>query len=177
MRYNVLLFGLAIGLLSCQPKPKKIYIDYSATTDTTELDLSDNTISAGSEDIPFREDGGIKIVPVQINGLKLDMIFDTGCSTTSISVAEANYLYQKGLLTPEDVLGEVSARVADGRIVPTMVINLKEVVLGEQLIFHNVEATVSDNMQAPLLLGNEVLNRVASYTIDNDQKVIHVKLL
>ena len=29
-------------------------------------------------------------------------------------------------------------------------------------------------MQAPLLLGNEVLNRVASYTIDNEQQVIHV---
>ena len=93
---------------------------------------------------------------------------------TLISQAEANYLYAKGLLSKEDLLGSVNSELADGRITKNMVINLKEVVLGDQLVFHNVKAAVSDNMQASLLLGNEVLNRVASYTIDNEQQVIHV---
>ena len=93
---------------------------------------------------------------------------------TLISMAEANYLYSKGLLSQEDVIGALDSQVADGRIVKNMVVNLKEVILGDQLVFHNVQASVSENMQAPLLLGNEVLNRVASYTIDNAQQVIHV---
>ena len=85
-----------------------------------------------------------------------------------------DYLYSKGLLSQEDVIGALDSQVADGRIVKNMVVNLKEVILGDQLVFHNVQASVSENMQAPLLLGNEVLNRVASYTIDNAQQVIHV---
>ena len=96
---------------------------------------------------------------------------------TLISMAEANYLYSKGLLSQEDVIGALDSQVADGRIVKSMVVNLKEVILGDQLVFHNVQASVSENMQAPLLLGNEVLNRVASYTIDNAQQVIHVSPL
>ena len=96
---------------------------------------------------------------------------------TLISMAEANYLYSKGLLSQEDVIGALDSQVADGRIIKNMVVNLKEVILGDQLVFHNVQASVSENMQAPLLLGNEVLNRVASYTIDNAQQVIHVSRL
>ena len=96
---------------------------------------------------------------------------------TLISMAEANYLYSKGLLSQEDVIGALDSQVADGRIIKNMVVNLKEVILGDQLVFHNVQASVSENMQAPLLLGNEVLNRVASYTIDNAQQVIHVSPL
>ena len=92
-------------------------------------------------------------------------------------MAEANYLYSKGLLSRDDIVGTVRSQVADGRITKNMVVNLKEVILGDQLVFHDVEASVSENMQAPLLLGNEVLNRIASYTIDNAQQVIHVSPL
>ena len=40
----------------------------------------------------------------------------------------------------------------------------------------NVIATVSDNVGAPLLLGNEVLNRAAAFTIDNERKVVRFML-
>ena len=37
-----------------------------------------------------------------------------------------------------------------------------------------MKATVSNNINAPLLLGNEVLDEVAfDYTVDNTNKVIH----
>ena len=41
---------------------------------------------------------------------------------------------------------------------------------------YNVQATVSANTKAPLLLGNEVLNRTASYSVDNVNKVINFTL-
>lgn len=172
LRLSVLLLFLA--LTSCKGRPKAIYIDYSATTESSPSDDSVVSSLVSTFDIPFREEGGVKLVPVQINTMKVDMIFDTGCAMTLISQAEASYLYAKGLLSKEDLIGSVNSELADGRITKNMVINLKEVVLGDQLVFHNVKAAVSDNMQASLLLGNEVLNRVASYTIDNDQRVIHV---
>ena len=40
----------------------------------------------------------------------------------------------------------------------------------------NVQAVVSANINAPLLLGNEVLNRLATITIDNDNQTLNFKL-
>lgn len=104
------------------------------------------------------------------------MIFDTGCSGTLISVAEANYLYQKGYLTQDDIIGIAKSQIADGSIVENMVINLKEVVLDGKIRCTDVTATVSANNNAPLLLGNEVLNRVAAYVVDNKNQIINFKL-
>ena len=126
--------------------------------------------------IPFSERNGVKYVNVSVNGFGFEMIFDTGCSGTLISVAEANYLYQKGYLTKDDILGIGQSQIADGSIVENMVINLKEVVLDGKIRCSNVTATVSANNNAPLLLGNEVLDRVVAYAVDNTNQTINFKL-
>lgn len=128
--------------------------------------------------VPFRREGGVKIVRVTANGVPMDMILDTGASSTCISLAEAEYLLNKGLLTSSDFLGAVNSQIADGSIVQGMVINIKEVVIeGEKLIrFENVKAIVATSMNAPLLLGNEVLDRVASVKVLNDQSVVEFTL-
>ena len=121
-------------------------------------------------------EGGVKFVDVSVNGFGFKMIFDTGCSSTLISVAEANYLYQRGYLTNEDILGVSQSQIADGSIVENMVVNLKEVIIDDQIKCTDVQATVSANNNAPLLLGNEVLDRVAAYAVDNENKTINFKL-
>lgn len=126
--------------------------------------------------IPFTEKSGVKYVNVSVNGFGFEMIFDTGCSGTLISVSEANYLYEKGFLTKDDFIGVTQSQIADGSIVENMVVNLKEVVLDGKIRCTDVTATVSSNNNAPLLLGNEVLNRVAAYAVDNENKTINFKL-
>lgn len=91
-------------------------------------------------------------------------------------LAEANYLYQKGKLAKEDLLGISKSQIADGSIVENMVVNLKEIVIDDQIVCPNVTATVSNNLNAPLLLGNEILNRLATITIDNDNNKLKFKL-
>jgi hypothetical protein len=137
-----------------------------------------NPINDNSEiiRIPFREEMGVKYVKVSVNGFGFEMIFDTGCSGTLISLAEANYLFQKGYLKEEDYIGKSQSQIADGSIVENMEFNLKEIIIDGKIIFTDVNATVSTNTRAPLLLGNEILNRVTSYTIDNDNKTINFKL-
>lgn len=120
--------------------------------------------------VPFRSVGGVKYVKVAVNGVGLDMIFDTGCSGALISMAEANYLYQKGRLSADDILGVTQSVIADGSIVENMVVNLREVVIGDQIYCPDVLATVSNNIDAPLLLGNEILDRIATITIDNENE-------
>ena len=104
------------------------------------------------------------------------MILDSGCSSTLISIADAKYLYDKGYITQDDILGTTHSKIADGTIVENMVINLRELVIGGQISCANVTAVVSANAQAPLLLGNEVLNRAPSYSVDNQKNVIKFRL-
>lgn len=139
----------------------------------------DETLYAQSGDetvVPYRNDNGVKYVQVKVNGVGFEMIFDTGCSGALISIAEAKYLYEKGKLTEEDFLGTARSQIADGSIVENMVVNLKEVVIDGKVLCPNVEATVSANINAPLLLGNEILDRVAAITIDNQNQTLKFKI-
>ena len=161
------ILGTLCGLSACsssQPKTSIPYVSYSDDDEWAE-DSSADIVS-----VPYQERGGVKTIKVTLNGMAVDMIFDTGCSGTLISLAEAQYMYSKGLLTEDDILGTSHSQIADGSIVENMVINL------DKLSCRNVQATVCLNNEAPLLLGNEVLNRTASYTIDNENKVIKFKL-
>ena len=172
MNKLLLVLSLMIVLLSCSSEKRKpIYVDFDTDDEEYHYARSGDDII-----VPFRNDNGVKYVAVKVNGVGFDMIFDTGCSVTLISVAEANYLFQKGKLTEEDFLGVVQSQIADGSIVEDMVVNLKEVIINDQILCPNVKATVSSSIDAPLLLGNEILDRLATITIDNENETLNFKL-
>lgn len=191
--FLVLTFGTMLCISGCEKKPREVYIDTASTTSATENDSTATDYSLSTEEyntvsydaatsgedvaVPYREQNGVKILKVRVNGFPFDMIFDTGCSTTLISLAEAQYLYQKGALSKDDFQGTTQSQVATGELVENMVVVLREVVIGDGILCHNVVATIANNAQAPLLLGNEVLNRAPSYTIDNtnQQLIFHLQ--
>lgn len=172
MNRITIALSLLLILASCESEKKKpVYFDTDETTEeTTYAQVGDEIV------VPFRNQNGVKYVQVKVNGVGFEMIFDTGCSGALISVAEANYLYQKGKLTQDDILGTSQSQIADGSVVENMVVNLKEVVINDQILCPNVQATVSGNINAPLLLGNEILDRLATITIDNENETLNFKL-
>ena len=96
-----------------------------------------------------------------------------------ISVLEAQQLVKRGLLSKDDFLGTTEAIIADGSVVEDAVFNIRTLELTDgnrTIVCRNVLTQISSNAEAPVLLGNGVLDRVASYTIDNDAKVIRFKL-
>lgn len=167
---------ITITLASCGgDKKRPIYVD--TAEEVTEEEEDSSYAQSGDEIVvPFRNENGVKYVQVKVNGVGFEMIFDTGCSGALISVAEANYLYQKGKLTQDDILGTAQSQIADGSVVENMVVNLKEVVINDQILCPNVQATVSNNINAPLLLGNEILDRLATIKIDNENESLIFKL-
>lgn len=183
MKYFTLLL-IALLFASCEGKKKApAFYDNGADTELDSVACHDEMSSDYEQmtdveivSIPFTDKNGVKYVNVSVNGFGFEMIFDTGCSGTLISVAEANYLFQKGYLSRNDILGVTKSQIADGSIVEDMVVNLKEVVLDGKIRCTDVTATVSANNNAPLLLGNEVLNRVAAYSVDNKHHTINFKL-
>lgn len=167
------LFIFTTLCISCESTKKKrpVYNDIDIDSSEEEYGLSDDEVI-----VPFRIEGGVKYIPVSVNGVEFEMIFDTGCSETLITAAEANYLYQKGKLTKEDIQGTTSSKIADGSIVENMIVTLKEVVIADKIICPNVTACVVNNMNGPLLLGNAVLDRLATVVIDNENQNIIFKL-
>ena len=74
----------------------------------------------------------------------------------------------------EDILNVEFFQDATGKISEGTKVNLREVKIGD-MILENVEALVVDNVNAPLLLGQTVLERFGSIEIDNDNNIIILK--
>lgn len=173
------LISFIIIVVGCKNKEKYTPPYYETSTTTVQQEsLLESEISSGDIiAVPFIESGGVKYIEVELNRtFSVRMILDSGCSNALISVAEAQHLYSKGILTDDDFVGKSRSMIADGSVVEDMVVNLREIIIGGKIVCPNVQATVSSNAQAPLLLGNEVLNRTASYTVDNQNKTINFKL-
>lgn len=117
---------------------------------------------------------GVKYVWIEINGIRLRFIFDTGASSICISPAEANVLYRQGTLRKEDILDKEYFQDATGKISEGTKVNLRSVKIGNKIL-ENIEATVIDNINAPLLLGQSVLENFGKIEIDNENGQIIFK--
>ena len=109
-----------------------------------------------------------------VNGLALNMIFDTGASDVSISKVEADFMLKNNYLSKDDIKGKQYYQTADGGISEGTVITLKEVRIGDAVL-HNVNASVVKNQKAPLLLGESVLQRFGTFTVDNINSKLIIK--
>ena len=115
--------------------------------------------------VKMKKMGGVYFVPVEINGIPMEFIFDTGASDITLSATEAIFLYKQGKLTEEDIRGTQQYQIADGTLAEGTVITLKTVRIGNKTL-HNVEASIVHNQEAPLLIGQSALSRFGKITID-----------
>lgn len=116
---------------------------------------------------------GVYSVPVELNGvLKIDFIFDSGASDVSISSDVALTLFKTGTIKKEDWLEGAYYIFADGSVAKSKRFKLSSLKLGTKII-RNVTCSISNSIEAPMLLGQSVLNRFGKYTFDNvNQKLI-----
>ena len=124
-------------------------------------------------EIPFTKAGGVTKVECTINNLPLNFIFDTGASDVTISQVEANFMYKNGYLDSRDIVGKKTYQVATGAIAVGTTIILKEIEFGG-LILRDVRASVVETQNAPLLLGQTVLQRLGKIEIDNSQRILKI---
>lgn len=101
----------------------------------------------------------------------MDFIFDSGAADIVISSAEAIVLLKQGKLKEEDIIGEAYYKIADGTIAEGTVINLRTVQIANKVL-HDVQATVVDNIEAPLLLGQSALERFGKISINYNNLTI-----
>lgn len=130
------------------------------------VELPEESVAVVSEIDMKKMYGGTYEIPCSVNGLPLKMIFDTGASDVTISSVEANFMLKNGYLTDGDIKGKKHYQTASGDIHEGTILKLKEVRLGDAVL-KNVEASVVHSQRAPLLLGQSVLEKFGTITIDN----------
>lgn len=161
--YTLLCIGVILVVTSCKHK-----------NDRPPYQLDNK--NKPSISITYEEMSGVKVIPVKLNGVAMNMIYDTGCSGIHLSLNELQTLYKNGKLSQDDILGVEYTSIADGSIVENGSINIKEIKIGDGencIVLHDKTATVALNQVAPILLGNEVLDELASVEVDNVKKVIN----
>ena len=123
--------------------------------------------------IKMKRQSGVSIIPCKINGIDLELIFDTGASDVSISLNEAASMLKNGKLTKSDIIGTANYQNANGDITEGFVINIKEIEIAG-LKMTNIKASVVKNLDAPLLLGQTAIKKLGKIQIDLNNNTLTI---
>jgi len=118
-------------------------------------------------------EGGTFSIPCKINGVEMDFIFDTGATNVSISLSEAIFLLKNDRLEESDLIGISNAQLANGEIIENTIINIRELELFDRKL-ENVRATIVNNLNAPLLLGQSAISKLGKIEIDYSKNTITI---
>jgi aspartyl protease family protein len=127
---------------------------------------------SSSSSIKLKKNNGVYEIPAELNGvLKINFIFDSGASDTSISPDIALTLIKTGTIKTEDWLEGQYYSFANGSSAKSERFILREVKIGDKTI-KNVTCRIANNINAPMLLGQSVLRKFGKYTFDYSNDVL-----
>lgn len=177
LRYALLITAFCLLFTDCRRRHYNDVIDNGNEVVNNGNGLQDNDgykaerrVRKGTK-VKMEYDSGVYLVPINVNGLNLKFIFDTGASSICISSVEAMVMVRQGKITGKDILGQERFQDATGGISVGTVVNLKTINIGG-IMLHNVKATVVDNISAPLLLGQTALAKFGKISIDYNSLTI-----
>ena len=126
-----LIISLLALCLSCAHKSghgRRNRVDYGRSTVENYGDgnSAEHKVK-GHTKVAMRKEGGVYLVPITVNGLNLDFVFDTGASSISLSSAEAVVMLRQGQITKDDIVGEQQFQDATGGISVGTIVRLRSV--------------------------------------------------
>jgi clan AA aspartic protease (TIGR02281 family) len=127
----------------------------------------------GQTTIRLIKKDGLFYIPCKVNGLALNFIFDTGASDVTISLTEANFMLKNGYLSKNEIIGASSGQLANGEITKSTTILLKEIEVGGIKIY-NVRASIINNADASLLLGQSAMAKFGNFQIDPNNGILTI---
>lgn len=171
---KIFIVGICIfSLMGCnnqKPSPRRQLM----SSPSSEISIHSNSEKVY---VPFtRTASGLAEIQVSLNGVPFNMWWDTGASITSISSLELVKLIKEGKIDEHDYVKTLKATIADGTQVEEDVFLIRELYIkGENdkyLAIYNVHATVSDNLNAPLLIGQNVIQQLPKHSFNEYKSVI-----
>lgn len=166
-----MVIGIMLLCVSCGNKQKPSQ-RANVWKNEAEISLSSDKIS-----VPFKRTmSGLAEVQVSLNGVPFNMYWDTGATFTSISSLELEKLAKENKIRQEDFLGSVTSTYADGSSSEEPVFMIKEIFIqgndGRYLILKNVETIISENSEAPLLIGQNIISNLPKHSFNESSMVI-----
>jgi len=116
--------------------------------------------------VPLTKKNGVYNVPVTLNDtLTISFILDSGAADVTISPDVFLTLLRTGTLKESDLGSEKTYRVANGATVKHKSFLLKKVSIGG-VSFKNIRASVGSDLKTPMLLGQSLLSKLGTYSIN-----------
>jgi clan AA aspartic protease (TIGR02281 family) len=116
--------------------------------------------------VPLKQDGGIFVVPVEINGaITLEFGVDSGAADVSVPLDVFSTLKRTHTIKDSDIIGEQTYMLADGSRSPSIIFTIRSLKVGGKVV-ENVRGSVAPP-QGTLLLGQSFLKRFKSWSINN----------
>ena len=142
-------------------------------TTTPPLLPVENKKSSSAVEVPFKEDSGIFIVPVEINGaITLDFAVDSGAGYVTIPADVYYTLVRTGTVKDSDITGQRTVVLADGSKSKLPTFTIRALKIGD-VIIENVNASVLP-LEGQLLLGQSFFARFKSWSVDNTKHVLRL---
>lgn len=130
-----------------------------------------NKKSSSVVEVPLKEDSGIFVVPVEINGaITLDFAVDSGAGNVTIPADVYYTLVRTGTIKDSDIIGQRTVVLADGSQSKLPTFTIRSLRVGDKII-ENVNANVLP-LEGQLLLGQSFFVRFKSWSLDNTRRVL-----
>jgi len=150
-------------------------------TKKAETVIDENTsaviISKNSSDTIkiTKSQSGLIEIPIVLNDvLRINFIFDSGASEVSLSPDVALTLIRTGTISENDWLPSKTYTFADGSKAKSKRFLIKKLIIGNQVLT-NIEASISNSIEAPMIIGQNVMKKLGSVTIDNRNQLLIIK--
>ena len=154
-------------------KVELIYKNYVKTT-SLSINSGGTNNEKGRKVIQMKKMAGeTYLIACKVNGLPLNFIFDTGASSVTLSKKEAAFMLSNGYLSTDDIIGQASFQTADGNIAVGTIVKLKKIEISG-LVLYNVNASIINNDNAPLLLGQSALSKLGKIQIDYNNSTLTI---
>jgi hypothetical protein len=124
-----------------------------------------------ASEVPLTREGGVYVVPVQINGaITLDFVVDSGAAEVNIPADVVMTLVRAKTIAPSDFLPGATYVLADGTRVESRRFTIRLVRIGDHVV-QNVPASIGE-VTSQLLLGQSVLERLGRWSLDSSRGVM-----
>lgn len=121
---------------------------------------------ADAESIPLRREGGVLVLPVQVNArITLDFTIDSGAADVVIPADVFSTLSRTGTITSKDMMASQVYELADGARQEARRFRIRTLKIGN-LELRNIVGSVTP-AGGTLLLGQSFLSHLPSWSIDN----------
>lgn len=123
----------------------------------------------------YKSNSNLFEIPTEINNvLKISFIIDSGASEISITPDVALTLIRTGTIKENDWLEGAIYKFADGSTAKSERFNIKSLKIGDMTLY-NVSASISNSLEAPMLLGQNALSKLGKISIDYNYGILCVE--